>query len=46
MKRFKVKPFFNKRTKQISIAIPKKKLTIFKKGVPKKVVVVIKRVEW
>jgi len=40
---FKVKPFINKKTKQISIAIPKKKFKAdFKGKIPKKFEVKVK----
>jgi len=43
---FKVKPFINKKTKQISITIPKKKLEIVKGKFPKKIKLKIKEIEW
>jgi len=46
LKIFKVKPFINKTNKQISIVIPKKKIKIFKNGIPKKIELEIKSIEW
>lgn len=47
MKRvFKTKPLINKNNKQISILIPKRKFTVFKKGVPKSIKVEITDLEW
>lgn len=43
---FKVKPFVNKNNNQISFVFPKRKIKIFKKRVPKKVVLEIKEIEW
>ena len=46
--KIKVKPFVNKTTKQISIVLPKKKMKIFNKGIPKKIKLNIskKDLEW
>ena len=46
--KIKVKPFVNKKTKQISIVFPKKKMKIFKKRIPKKIELNIskKDIEW
>jgi len=46
LKIFKAKPFMNKTNKQISIVIPKKKIKMFKNGIPKKIKFEIKDVEW
>jgi len=47
MKRtFKSKPLVNKRTKQISICIPRKKITIFKNKVPKEIKFKIEEIIW
>ncbi len=43
---FKAKPYVNKNNKQISITIPKRKIKIFKKKVPKEVKLEIKGIEW
>ena len=43
---FSTKPLINKNNKQISITIPKNKLTMFKKRVPKKLKIEIKEIEW
>ena len=43
---FKAKPLVNSRTKQISIAIPKRKFKFFKKKIPKRVKLEIKEIEW
>jgi len=43
---FRTKPLINKNTKQISISIPKKKVKIFKKKVPKEIKFEIKEVKW
>jgi len=47
MKRiFETVPFVNKRNNQISIAIPKKKITAFKNKIPKSIKFKILEVEW
>lgn len=46
MKTLKLKPFVNKRNNQISIVIPRKKVKMFKKNVPKKIEIEIKGIEW
>lgn len=43
---FKTAPFVNKKNKQISIVIPKKKITAFKNKIPKKLKIKIMEVEW
>lgn len=43
---FKVKPFVNKNNKQISIVIPKNKIKIFKKKIPKIIKLEIKSIKW
>jgi len=45
-KKFEVKPYVNKKNKQISIVIPKKKIKIFKKKIPRKIKLEIKGIEW
>lgn len=45
-KTFDIKPFVNKNNKQISIVLPKNKLKIFKKRVPKKIKLEIKEITW
>jgi len=43
---FKAKALINKRTKQISICIPKKKIKIFKKKTPKEIKLKILKIKW
>jgi len=43
---FKTTVFINKKTKQISLSIPKNKFKIFKKNIPKKLKLEIKEIEW
>lgn len=45
-KTFKVKPFVNKNNKQISFTLPKKKIKMFNKKIPKEIKLEIKDVEW
>jgi len=40
------KVFVNKKNKQISITLPKKKLKIFKKKIPKAIKIKIKEIKW
>lgn len=47
MKRiFTAKPFVNKNNNQISFAIPKNKLVLFKKRIPELLKFKIEKVEW
>jgi len=43
---FSAKPFVNKKTKQISISIPKRKIKVFKKRIPKEIKFKIEKVTW
>jgi len=43
---FTVKPFLNKRNNQISIVLPKNKITIFKKKFPKEIKLKIEEIKW
>jgi len=45
-KTFKTKVFINKKTKQISISIPRKKIKLFKDNIPKNIKLEIKEIEW
>jgi len=43
---FMAKPYLNKRTKQISVTLPKKKLNLLKKESPKRMKMTLSKIEW
>lgn len=46
MRILKVIPFINKRNNQISITLPRRKLKMLKKGLPKLLKIKIEEMEW